>query len=96
MPFYIGHYTTLFAPTSGLIAEAGIVSEHPLRGATNGSREQMAGALPKNLVLLQTDRVEETLGFQNLLYQVPILKTHRDGLSELSDPGLLKGGARIL
>ncbi len=32
LAFDFGHDTTFFAPTSGLIAETGIVSERPVRG----------------------------------------------------------------
>ncbi len=64
MPFHLGHHAPLPVPASGLIAEAGIVSEYPLRGAANGSREQMADAFLKNLILCQADCVQEALGFE--------------------------------
>ena len=38
-----------------------------VRRTANGSREEMADALLKNLVRWQTDRVEEPFGFQKLI-----------------------------
>ena len=64
VPFHLGHHAPLSVPTSSLIAEAGVIAPHMVRRTTNGSREEMADALLKNLVRWQTDRVEETLGFE--------------------------------
>jgi len=67
MPFDFGHDTTLPVPASSLIAETGIVSEHPLRRATDGPGQQMADAFLEHLVLWYTDRVQEAFGFEVLV-----------------------------
>ena len=54
-------------PAFGPIAEAGVMAPHMVRRTANGSREQMADAFQKNLVLRQTDRVQEALVFQKLI-----------------------------
>ncbi len=64
MPFHLGDHPALPVPRSGLIAEAGVETAHMVGWASNRTTEQMADAFQKNLVLRQTDRVQEALVFQ--------------------------------
>ena len=64
MPFHLGHHAPLPVPASGLITETGIEAQNVVGRAADGSPEQMGDACLKNLVLRQTDRVQEALGFE--------------------------------
>ena len=51
MPFHLGHHAPLPVPASSLIAEAGVVTLYMIGRTANGSRQQIADALRKTLIL---------------------------------------------
>ena len=67
VPLHLGDDAAGLIPAFGPIAEAGVMAPHMVWRTANGSREQMADAFQKNLVLRQTDRAQEALVFQKLI-----------------------------
>ncbi len=68
MPFDVGNDTAFLVPRSGLIAEVGVIASYMVRRTVNGARQQMSNALLENRVRFEADGVEETLGFEELVY----------------------------
>ena len=79
VPLHLGDDAAGLIPAFGPIAEAGVMAPHMVRRTANGSREQMADAFQKNLVLRQTDRVQEALVFQETYRCQVRRKPHRPG-----------------
>jgi len=67
VPLHLGDDAAGFVPSLGPIAEAGVIAPHMDPWTANGACEQMADAFQKNLVLRQTNRVQEALVFQKLI-----------------------------
>src|SRR6516164_4543201 len=67
MPLDLGNDTAWLVPGRSLVAEAGMIAAHLVRGTPDRTIEQIADPLLQHLVGRKADRVLDPLGLQELV-----------------------------
>ena len=67
MPLDLGHDTSRLLPTLRLVAEAGVVTAHLKRWASDRALEQVADPVLQDAIGRQPDCVANALGFDELV-----------------------------